>query len=33
VLMWQTLIHIAFLLSAIAIAYTDKLVNSVKPAH
>jgi uncharacterized protein (TIGR00645 family) len=28
VLMWQTIIHIAFLLSAIAIAYTDKLLNS-----
>lgn len=25
-LMWQTIIHIAFLLSAMAIAYTDKLV-------
>jgi uncharacterized protein (TIGR00645 family) len=28
VLVWQTLIHITFLLSAIAIAYTDKLLNS-----
>ena len=27
VLMWQTIIHIAFLLSAIAIAYTDRLLN------
>ena len=27
VLMWQTLIHIAFLLSALAIAYTDKLMH------
>jgi uncharacterized protein (TIGR00645 family) len=27
VLMWQTLIHIAFLLSAMAIAYTDKLLH------
>ncbi len=26
VLMWQTIIHIAFLLSAMAIAYTDKLM-------
>ena len=26
VLMWQTLIHMAFLLSAIAIAYADKLM-------
>ena len=28
VLMWQTIIHMAFLLSAIAIAYTDKLLNT-----
>jgi len=27
VLMWQTLIHITFLLSALAIAYTDKLLT------
>ncbi|HSI57990.1 MAG TPA: TIGR00645 family protein [Ideonella sp.] len=27
VLMWQTLIHLTFLLSAIAIAYTDKLMS------
>ena len=27
VLMWQTLIHITFLLSALAIAYTDKILN------
>jgi uncharacterized protein (TIGR00645 family) len=34
VLMWQTIIHITFLLSAIAIAYTDKLLNASKsPAH
>ena len=34
VLMWQTIIHIAFLLSAIAIAYTDKLLNaSHQAAH
>ena len=26
-LMWQTLIHVAFLLSAMAIAYTDKLLS------
>ena len=32
VLMWQTIIHVAFLLSAIAIAYTDKLLNSTRPA-
>ncbi len=28
VLMWQTLIHITFLLSALAIAYTDRLLRS-----
>jgi len=28
VLMWQTTIHVTFLLSAIAIAYTDKLLTS-----
>jgi uncharacterized protein (TIGR00645 family) len=28
VLLWQTVIHVTFLLSAIAIAYTDKLLNS-----
>ena len=34
VLMWQTIIHVAFLLSAIAIAYTDKLLNaSEQRAH
>ena len=34
VLMWQTIIHITFLLSAIAIAYTDRLLNSSQdPAH
>ena len=27
VLMWQTIIHVVFLLSAIAIAYTDKLMS------
>ncbi len=32
VLMWQTIIHLAFLLSAIAIAYTDKLLNASHPA-
>ena len=30
VLLWQTAIHIAFLLSAMAIAYTDRLLQ---PAH
>ena len=34
VLMWQTLIHIAFLFSALAIAYADKLMaHSPKPDH
>ncbi|MDH5340796.1 MAG: TIGR00645 family protein, partial [Rubrivivax sp.] len=28
VLLWQTLIHITFLLSAMAIAYTDKLMST-----
>ena len=31
VLMWQTIIHVAFLLSAIAIAYTDRLLNQSIP--
>ncbi len=36
VLLWQTLIHIAFLLSALAIAYTDRLMShpaGKDPAH
>jgi uncharacterized protein (TIGR00645 family) len=33
VLMWQTIIHIAFLLSAIAIALTDRLLNSAHEQH
>ena len=32
VLMWQTLIHLTFLLSALAIAYTDKLLNTTQAA-
>jgi uncharacterized protein (TIGR00645 family) len=28
VLMWQTIIHVAFLLSALAIAYTDRLMSN-----
>jgi len=32
VLLWQTLIHITFLLSALAIAYTDKLMTAA-PHH
>ncbi len=31
VLLWQTLIHITFLLSAVAIAYTDKLMSHSAP--
>ena len=30
VLMWQTIIHVTFLLSALAIAYTDKILNSTQ---
>jgi uncharacterized protein (TIGR00645 family) len=30
VLVWQTIIHIAFLLSAMAIAFTDKLLNQTR---
>ncbi|WP_280189285.1 TIGR00645 family protein [Delftia sp. PS-11] len=30
VLMWQTIIHVVFLASALAIAYTDKLINSTQ---
>jgi uncharacterized protein (TIGR00645 family) len=30
VLMWQTIIHITFLLSALAIAYTDRLLASTQ---
>jgi uncharacterized protein (TIGR00645 family) len=34
VLMWQTIIHVVFLLSALAIALTDKLMSRVEaPAH
>ncbi|HSV71219.1 MAG TPA: TIGR00645 family protein [Methylibium sp.] len=32
VLLWQTLIHITFLLSALAIAYTDRLMSPVPRA-
>ncbi len=33
-LMWQTLIHLAFVLSAIAIAYTEKLLSQAhQPQH
>ena len=33
VLMWQTLIHLAFLLSAMALAYVDRLLPQHAPAH
>jgi uncharacterized protein (TIGR00645 family) len=36
VLLWHTVIHVAFLFSAIAVAYTDKILNSsaaAAPAH
>lgn len=33
VLMWQTLIHIAFLLSAMAIAYTERLAATPHTSH
>jgi len=32
-LMWQTLIHVAFLLSAMAIAYTDRLLAAPSDKH
>ena len=32
-LMWQTLIHVTFVLSAIAIAYTEKIVTSAHKPH
>ncbi len=31
VLLWHTVIHVSFILSAIGIAYTDKVLNSSKP--
>jgi uncharacterized protein (TIGR00645 family) len=33
VLMWQTIIHGVFLLSALAIAYTDKLLGTSDSEH
>ena len=33
VLLWQTLIHVTFLLSALAIAYTDKLMTPTAAQH
>jgi uncharacterized membrane protein YqhA len=31
--LWQTVIHIAFLLSALAIAYADRLMSHVTDKH
>ena len=33
VLMWQTIIHITFLVSALAIALVDRLMQTHAPAH
>jgi uncharacterized protein (TIGR00645 family) len=33
VLIWQTVIHVTFLLSALAIAYTDRLLHSPTSEH
>jgi uncharacterized protein (TIGR00645 family) len=33
VLLWQTLIHVTFLASAIAIAYTDRLLTGTANAQ
>jgi uncharacterized protein (TIGR00645 family) len=33
VLMWQTIIHVTFLFSALAIAFTDKLLTSNQAQH
>ena len=33
VLIWQTLIHVTFLLSALAIAYTDRLLHPTSSEH
>lgn len=33
VLMWQTIIHVVFLMSALAIAYTDRLTSSSSHHH
>ena len=32
-LMWQTLIHLAFVVSALAIAMTERLTHAPQPAH
>ena len=33
VLMWQTIIHVVFLLSALAIAWTDRILHPAGPGH
>ena len=33
IMMWQTIIHLAFLLSAMAIAYTDRIVMTTHSKH
>ncbi|MGZ8271809.1 MAG: TIGR00645 family protein [Methylophilus sp.] len=33
VLMWQTIIHMAFIFSAVSIAYIDKLMNDASAKH
>ena len=32
-LLWQTMIHITFVLSAIAIAYTEKIIKATYQKH
>ena len=32
-MMWQTIIHITFLLSAVAVALTDRILFSPEKAH
>jgi uncharacterized membrane protein YqhA len=31
--MWQTIIHVAFLVSALALAYVDRLLPQHAPTH
>jgi uncharacterized protein (TIGR00645 family) len=33
VLIWQTIIHVTFVLSAVAIAYIDKLMSHSNQSH
>jgi uncharacterized protein (TIGR00645 family) len=32
-LMWQTIIHLTFVVSALAIAYTEKILAQAKKQH